>query len=671
MSDIDILKAETRGRYSFIMSPVPRKRCWPVFTALVLVCSLLAGPLAALAAPSWQVTAETEQVPLATGVRYSAYRLDAPEYNEALKVLTIDPNDRYTVLETALSRDNLARDLERPTAMAGRLAGPGKVPVAAANGDFYSTQPPYLPIGLQIRNGELLTNPEGFPALGLTRDKKVLIGTPVLAAELTVTREVATKGRSVARIVYNYPLTAINRPRLTDSLILYTPAYAASTETNQYGSELIIKGVDLPLRAGGTYSGTVVTRLDDRGNTPIPPDGLVLSGHGRAQEFLKQVNPGDRVSFTLKFTDTRWNEVIQAVGGHEFILQNGRVALPPASRDPLVATRHPRTAAGVTRDGRLEIIVADGRQPGYSNGMTLYELAEFMQARGIVTAINLDGGGSAVLAVRPAGENGLVITNKPSDGQERPVTNGLVLFSSAPRGKLSHLYLSPGSLKVYQGSRVEFKLKAQDNYYNPTPVPTDLTWQVGGSVGRFVYRGIFEATHPGQGVVTARTGEVQATAKVTVVDRIARLVLTPAAASLVPGASQQFTVTAYDAGGEEVLVDKSLYRWSVSPGLGRFDPGTGRLVCTGGVMEGVVKVSLGNQEAVATIKLAGPGVATGRVTASALYVRTGPGTSYQHVALLPRGTLVTILERLANGWLRVRLDDGREGFVYGLYVNLA
>ncbi|MGI9860474.1 hypothetical protein SDD30_03685 [Moorella naiadis] len=102
-----------------------RKRCWPVFTALVLVCSLLASPLAALAAPSWRVTAETEQVPLATGVRYSAYRLDAPEYNEAIKVLTIDPNDRYTVLETALSRDNLARDQEHPTAMAGRLAGPG------------------------------------------------------------------------------------------------------------------------------------------------------------------------------------------------------------------------------------------------------------------------------------------------------------------------------------------------------------------------------------------------------------------------------------------------------------------------------------------------------------------------------------------------------------------
>ena len=684
------------------MSRMYRKRSLSVLLALFLIASLLAAPLAALAAPAGQVTTETEALPLATGVRYSAYRVATPEYNEAIKVLTVDPGDKYTVLETALSLDNLARDQERPTAMAARLARPGRAAVAATNGDFYSTQPPYLPIGLQIRNGELLTNPEGFPALGLTAAGEVFIGTPVLTASLAVTIAGPDKGSSVTQKVYSYPITAINRPRGADMLVLYTPAYAASTDTNDYGSEIIVKDVDLPLKAGRTYNATVDARIDGRGNNPIPAGGIILSGHGRAQEFLQQLNPGARVSITLQFSDRRWNEVVQAIGGHEIILQDGQVALPLDSKDPLVYSRHPRTAVGITKDGRLEIVVADGRQNGYSHGVTLFELAEFMRGRGIVTALNLDGGGSSVLAARDAGEYGLTIFNNPAGGQERPVTNGLLVFSTAPKGKLGYLYLEPVTARVYQGSRVRFSLKAQDEYYNPAPVPASIKWQVDGKndLGRFVAPGIFLAGQPGTETVVARSGKVQAQAEVTVVDKIDRLVLTPATALLEPGAGREFTVRAYDTGGSEVYVDPSLYHWTVSPDLGRIDPQTGRLAVTGRMADGQVKVRLGDQEAVAVINpvlelavadqavagravplvvthngapVAGAAVVVpaifGQVTASALYLRKGPGTGYQHLALLPRDTALTVLKRLDNGWLQVRVNDGRQGFVCGDYVN--
>jgi exopolysaccharide biosynthesis protein len=91
-------------------------------------------------------------------------------------------------------------------------------------------------------------------------------------------------------------------------------------------------------------------------------------------------------------------------------------------------TRHPRTAVGMSRDGRrLWLVTVDGRQPDHSAGMSLLELGTLMRNLGAVQAINLDGGGSTAMVVRNrAGE--LVVVNKPSDAQgERAVGNALAV----------------------------------------------------------------------------------------------------------------------------------------------------------------------------------------------------------------------------------------------------
>jgi exopolysaccharide biosynthesis protein len=87
--------------------------------------------------------------------------------------------------------------------------------------------------------------------------------------------------------------------------------------------------------------------------------------------------------------------------------------------------RHPRTAAGVTRDGRtLLLFVLDGRQPGWSIGATLPELAALMIEAGAWNAVNLDGGGSSAMWRREPGGAGRVL-NRPSDRRVRPVANHL------------------------------------------------------------------------------------------------------------------------------------------------------------------------------------------------------------------------------------------------------
>ena len=72
--------------------------------------------------------------------------------------------------------------------------------------------------------------------------------------------------------------------------------------------------------------------------------------------------------------------------------------------------RHPRTAIGATEDGKLVIVVCDGRNKRGSAGMTLPELADKMISLGCVEAINLDGGGSSTFV----GREGRVL-NMPSD----------------------------------------------------------------------------------------------------------------------------------------------------------------------------------------------------------------------------------------------------------------
>ncbi len=90
-------------------------------------------------------------------------------------------------------------------------------------------------------------------------------------------------------------------------------------------------------------------------------------------------------------------------------------------RRDIAVGRAPRTAAGITEDGRLLLVTVNGRQPGLSTGMTLEELAGLMLELGARDAVNLDGGGSTTMVIRGR------VFNFPSDGAERPVTGALVI----------------------------------------------------------------------------------------------------------------------------------------------------------------------------------------------------------------------------------------------------
>ena len=97
-------------------------------------------------------------------------------------------------------------------------------------------------------------------------------------------------------------------------------------------------------------------------------------------------------------------------------------------------TRDPRTGIGLSQDRRtLVLAVVDGRQSGFSNGMTTAELAAAMKAEGAWDAVNMDSGGSAQMWVAGPG-----IVNRPSDGSERAVANHLAVVLGAEDAPAAH-----------------------------------------------------------------------------------------------------------------------------------------------------------------------------------------------------------------------------------------
>lgn len=119
----------------------------------------------------------------------------------------------------------------------------------------------------------------------------------------------------------------------------------------------------------------------------------------------------------------------QAIAGSAILVANGR-STPQAAVDP--GELHPRTALALSGDGAmLWIIVVDGRQRSYSEGVTLQELAQIGQELGAETVLNIDGGGSSTLVMEES--SGSRTLNAPIHSRlpmrQRPVATQLGVYA--------------------------------------------------------------------------------------------------------------------------------------------------------------------------------------------------------------------------------------------------
>lgn len=130
-------------------------------------------------------------------------------------------------------------------------------------------------------------------------------------------------------------------------------------------------------------------------------------------------------------TGTCPQSTLNAVAGRELLVSNGKPAPELFKSSDATENPYSRVAVGIDRKGeKLWLIVVDGKQPLYSEGLTKLELAELIANLGADRALNFDGGGSTTLAI--ATSNGVKVLNAPIHAKlpttERPVVNHIGFY---------------------------------------------------------------------------------------------------------------------------------------------------------------------------------------------------------------------------------------------------
>lgn len=287
-------------------------------------------------------------------------------------------------------------------------------PMAAINGDFYFTSPRAYngdPQGIQILDGELVSGPTEHACFWIDPAGQPKTGVV----------------QSLFRATWPFGSTTpfgLNEERPGDGAVLYTPRMGPTTGTKTGGREFVLEAVEtnkwLPLRVG-TKVRARVREIREAGDTALKPDIMVLSLGPQLLVDAPIVKVGDEVELsTATLPDMTGSEM--AIGGGPRLVVDGK----PMNGWKSPNQRHPRTALGWNKDF-IYLLLVDGRQPGRSVGMSFQEMADYFIKIGCTHAMNLDGGGSASMWLL-----GQVVSS-PSEGQERPVANGLVVVKKQKR----------------------------------------------------------------------------------------------------------------------------------------------------------------------------------------------------------------------------------------------
>lgn len=279
--------------------------------------------------------------------------------------------------------------------------------IGGVNGDFF----PWTgdPLGLMIRNGEIVSGP--FPA------RSVFAWGKSGSASGVATISIGARNGSLG----TFAVDGINQ-EAGPNMVVVNSGTAGFARTKGTGVHVVLRGLGV-WNPKTRWEGLVdsVVRAD---SVRIPEFGAVISAIGGKGDSLARLQPGDPVTIDVSTEGFDWSQFNQAIGGGPFLIRNGKISIDWSAQGFTAAfaeTRHPRTAVGRTRKGDIWFVTIDGRQT-LSAGATLDETARIMQRFGCVEAVNLDGGGSTTFNLF-----GLTL-NRPSGGVEREVANGVLFF---------------------------------------------------------------------------------------------------------------------------------------------------------------------------------------------------------------------------------------------------
>lgn len=328
-------------------------------------------------------------------------------------ILRVDVSKAATI-DVALATDQL------PSRRTVREISNAHDALAAVNGDF--TNPSIgRPTHPFAQDGDLLqTAVQNGPLFGLSLDETtVFMGHP----QLLVTIADRDTGQSWRLDRWN------QGPPLPGELVGNSPlggsleaprAFACSVRLLPDGE------ITFDEDRTGVVSDFVV---DATGCSESPMErngGVVISAAPATDEAtqLLAMSPGARIRLRWSLG---WDGVYDVLGGMPILVADGRAVAETCSSS--FCRRNPRTGIGWTDNGRILLVVIDGRRPRWSVGASLGEFANIMRDLGAVQALNLDGGGSTTMVVE--GD----VVNKPSDGHLRSISNAVLVLPGPDPGE--------------------------------------------------------------------------------------------------------------------------------------------------------------------------------------------------------------------------------------------
>jgi hypothetical protein len=356
----------------------------------------------------------------------------------AIHVLNAPRPTGLYALKPVLSNNSIV-GRERVTSMERRASAAATV--AGVNGDLFNWSDGH-PSGVLMRSGALDSPPSrDRSSVGIGEDGTLHVDRVSYAG--------IWKGTGQRR-----PLR-LNQPPGPNGVTLYTPAWGPTTPTASDVVEAVLPAMP-PATPNTDLSAAVAQVGTSPGGTRIPPGGAIIAARGSGAARLAVEAPaGTALLIRLTLTPD-WAGITDAIGGGPVLVRKGKPvfrANEAFSSDQL-GPRNPRTGVGQLADGRIVLVAVDGRQPGYSVGMTNFELAQTLVRLGCVTGSALDAGGSTTMAFD--GE----LLNRPSDpGGERAIANALLInyygvYAPPPEEPV----LSPNGDGVDERQTLEYKI---------------------------------------------------------------------------------------------------------------------------------------------------------------------------------------------------------------------
>lgn len=468
--------------------------------------------------------------------------------------------------------------------------------VAGINGDYY-VMANGEPLGIALENGVLRSSDGGHYAVGFKADGNVVFGKPALSISAQI------GGTS-------FVLNDFNKTRKEGSVVLFNSDYGAKESVKGKGTEVIC-AVSGALTMNGNITLTVEEIIKDSEGVEIPQGKAILSvSDSSSQELLDAVNAlsvGSTVTVSIS-SSQEWADVQYALGSLYKLVTDGK------AETGLEAGAAPRTAVGKKADGTVVFYTMDGRQSGYSVGMTMTQLAQRMIELGCTEASIMDGGASTSLNAIYIGDDFASQVNKPSGGYQRAVTNYIMLVTTnKPTGNPARLGIYPLSSHLLSGAQAKFTVKAADENGYAASLNASAGFELPQGLGTISPDGLFTAGAAGEGMLKANApGLIGAEAKIRVVETPSVLRVFKQGTSTAVTKLDLLTGASVDLLGQAMdnyvyLASKdTCYKWRVEGNIGSINE-EGVFTAAADAGEGSIVVSAGETSVTIPVTVQTPG----------------------------------------------------------------